>query len=340
MVRRNVTLSTTQHFPLIVFVHVPKTAGTTVRRVLLECSHRGRNYSRRRLLRKPEFLETARAADWISGHLRRDVFARALIWSERKVEYFATIREPIAQLASHLNFTFERSMRDDYRKTHSAKEINLDSDVMSTDFSDVSAVKDLLLAYKKHYLNVQSRLIIGKDYKVISEDEVTRRLASYTFVSTVSDLPKLYRAFGFARLPEKAETIRENTSQSHLSPATFEALELKKFLTRHLAHDFRLYDMVARMKWKGEARAPFRPAFLGAEIVTAANFDEAAYLDSNEDVAKGVADGLFTSGRHHFDTFGHREQRCMRRTVLPAPGSPRQSIPNRSLESSEGVSTG
>ena len=316
--RRNATVPTTQHFPLIVFVHVPKAAGTTVRRVLLDCSHRGRNYSRRRLLRKPEFLETALAADWISGHLRRDIFARALIWSQRKVEYFATIREPIPQLLSHLNFTFERSTRDDYLKTHSAKERNLDIDVLSTDFSDASSVKDLLLKYKKHYLNIQSKLILGKDYKVISEDEAAQRLASYTFVSTVSELPKLYRAFGFARLPEETETIRENTSQSHLSSTTFETPELKKFLTHHLAHDFRLYEMVARMKWKAEARAPCRPAFLGAEIVTAENYDEAAYLDSNEDVAKGVADGLFTSGRHHFDTFGHREQRYIRRIIWPA----------------------
>src|SRR5580698_9795680 len=138
-------------FPLIVFVHVPKAAGSTVNKFLSECSHRGRSITRRKYLEKSKFVEYARTADWISGHIGRDIFAHSLIWLERKVEYFATVREPIAQLVSHLNFSLDRSTLDHYFKTHSTKEKTLDSDIRSTDFSDPSSVKDLLLAYKSHY---------------------------------------------------------------------------------------------------------------------------------------------------------------------------------------------
>jgi SAM-dependent methyltransferase len=39
------------------------------------------------------------------------------------------------------------------------------------------------------------------------------------------------------------------------------------------------------------------------------NFSENAYLRANPDVAAAVRNGTFKSGRHHFDTFGHKEQR-------------------------------
>lgn len=39
------------------------------------------------------------------------------------------------------------------------------------------------------------------------------------------------------------------------------------------------------------------------------NFNEQAYLRANPDVAAAVEAGVFQSGRHHFDTFGHKEKR-------------------------------
>jgi SAM-dependent methyltransferase len=43
--------------------------------------------------------------------------------------------------------------------------------------------------------------------------------------------------------------------------------------------------------------------------VTAENFDEAAYLGANPDVAAAVAAGKVSSGRQHFERHGHAEQR-------------------------------
>ena len=42
------------------------------------------------------------------------------------------------------------------------------------------------------------------------------------------------------------------------------------------------------------------------------NFDEAAYLAANRDVAKAVAEGTVESGRVHFDVFGRNEGRQLR----------------------------
>ena len=45
------------------------------------------------------------------------------------------------------------------------------------------------------------------------------------------------------------------------------------------------------------------------------NFDEAAYLAANRDVAKAVAKGTVESGRVHFDVFGRNEGRQLRRPI-------------------------
>lgn len=48
------------------------------------------------------------------------------------------------------------------------------------------------------------------------------------------------------------------------------------------------------------------------EVVTDGNFNEAAYLSSNKDVAAAVAGGSFDSGKTHFEKFGKFESRTIR----------------------------
>jgi hypothetical protein len=49
------------------------------------------------------------------------------------------------------------------------------------------------------------------------------------------------------------------------------------------------------------------PTFVPANSVSP--FDEEAYLRANPDVARAVAKGVLTSGKQHFDAFGHKENR-------------------------------
>jgi len=61
---------------------------------------------------------------------------------------------------------------------------------------------------------------------------------------------------------------------------------------------------------------------------TPENFDEAAYLASNPDVARAVAASVIPSGRAHFDTYGMREGR---RIHLTAPMEPLRRAKMRRL---------
>jgi hypothetical protein len=302
-----------ERFPLIVFVHVPKTGGSTVYKVLWSCSHRGLGHCE--VIPPPKLLDAARRHDWLSGHLQKEIFATYLISLDRPIEYFATIREPISQILSHLNWQFEIYNRGPIfflAQNHNIQLIS--NEVRATDFSNTSSVIALLFRFNDIFFNFQARMILGDDFATIPWSEVARRVAAYTFIATMENLSALYPAFGFAQLPKQIAELRENAAQKYYFDTTlFQSQEILDFLAQHHSHDFRLYDCVQKASWSAQERRPFRPAF---PFVTADNYEEQAYLDGNPDVAKALKrHRTWRSGRDHFTAHGHAEQR--RQLILP-----------------------
>ena len=312
-------------YPLIVYVHVLKTAGTTVNRILGLCSSRGRDSIHLINDGSAAFVDLVRNCDWISGHNYRDRFAHSLMWLDRPIEYFSTVREPLAHLISFLNMSFRRYTEPHYYKLHDIKAQALDAEVMSVDFSNPYAVMSLLLSNADRFLNLQSRFILGADFADISDGDLGRRLAMYTYVARVIELPKLYRSFGFAELLEGVDEIRENIAKHYINSHVFDSPELRQFLAHHLQHDFRLYAAVQSASWPAEHRRPFRPAFLAAEVFTFENFDEQLYLASNPDIAADIKPGGWNSGYDHFQRWGCDEARKVRRWVFPQAAVSRQA---------------
>jgi hypothetical protein len=309
-------------FPLIVFVHVPKTGGSTVYKVLWSCSHRGQGHCEE--IPRPTLLDAARRHDWLRGHLQREIFATSLISLERPIEYFTTIREPVSQILSHLNWQFEIYNRGPIFFLAQHHNIQLGSnEVRATDFKKTSSVIALLLRYKEVFLNFQARMILGDDFATISGSEVARRVAAYTFIATKENLSALYPAFGFAQLPKKINELRENAAQKYYFDTTlFQSREILDFLAQHHFHDFRLYNCVRETSWSAEGRRPFRPSF---PVVTADNYEEQAYLNANPDVAEVLKrHRTWRSGQDHFAAHGHAEQR--RQLILPSEAGEESGI--------------
>ncbi len=304
----------TTPLPLLAFIHVPKTAGSTVNAVLNLCSPRGLSHCEE-IFYTDAFLDHASDCDWLSGHFCRDVIAGRLIWLNRPVEYFASTREPIAQLLSSLNRFFEISHRGiECFLAHSFADQRNIAEVQATDFFRLSAIMALLLKPDIGFLNCQARYILGADFDSISDSEITRRLNSYCYIATEQTLPDLYQAFGFAEIPRDANELRENAaSKYHFDTTIFKTPELREFLAYHHRHDIALYDLVRQTSWSAQGRRPFRPAY---DITTPENYDEQAYVDANPDVAAAVRANVFRSGRDHFDAYGHAEGR---RKLGPPP---------------------
>jgi hypothetical protein len=220
--------------PLLAFVHVPKTAGSTDNAVLDLSSPRGLSHSKA-IAHTDAFLDHASDCDWLSGHLDGDVFAGRLMWLNRPAEYFASTREPIAQLLSSLNWYFEISHRGpESFLAHSVPAQRNIAEVQETDFSQVSAIMALPLKPDIVHLNLQARCIFGGDFDSISDSEITRRLNSYCYIATEQTLPDLYQAFGFAEIPRDANELCENAASKYHSDTTiFKTSELRAFLAYH-----------------------------------------------------------------------------------------------------------
>lgn len=301
-------------FPLIAYVHVPKAGGTTVNEVLWSCSPRGLKHYQEGVPR-PELLDVALRNDWLSGHIPREVFASALIWLDRPIEYFSAVREPVAQLLSHLNWQWEIHNRGPERlRGYPRPRLALSEQVRATDFSKSSSIIGMLLRLKRNFLNCQASYILGAEYNTISDGELARRVASFTYIATEHDLPALYRAFGFAALPKESSKLRENAAQRYYFDTTiFQTKEIIEFLAEHHSHDFRVYDCIRKTSWTAGNRHPIRPAF---PFVTADNYDEQAYLANNPDVAKALkTHPAWRCGHDHFRAWGRREKR--RQLILP-----------------------
>lgn len=295
--------------PLIVYVHIPKAAGTTVINFLSRCSHLGRNLH----LNRPD-LRFSRAdlesLDWISAHLAADIFKRSTMWISRKVEFYSAVRNPTSRIASQLNYSFEQTKQKDYSTHHSAKQIAIDADVLAVNFTDPDSIIEVLSKHRYHFLNIQANYILGEDYDSISIEETKARIASYKYIAHEKTIHKLYNAFEFYRNPEFPPETKLNMSPPHFDYSIFQHRKLTDFLNLTNSKDVTVYELVRSMHFDLNFR-PARPSYL-LEEATDQNFHESGYLSLNTDVAKEVADGLLQSGKVHFDKFGKTEGRKIR----------------------------
>lgn len=298
------------HEPLIVFVHVPKTAGSTVNKVLKHFSYRGHEHCEQ--LAGSQISKVALDSDWLSGHISKDLFSTYLSELRREAEYFSAVRDPPSQIMSHINHILLHL----YRKV-SPGDQPFEIELRSLDFSNTQSVISYLYRYADIFLNFQSRLIIGKDFDAISEAESASRLNAYSFIATEQTLPSLYRSFGFPNIRNKLHDFRENIANDYyFDKKEFQKSEIHEFLVEHNRHDIRLYDEVGRKCWPAERRRPFRSARFRCQILTPDTFDEECYLDANPDVAHAVRVGQMKSGRDHYVQFGHAEIRFTRVPTL------------------------
>lgn len=303
--------SVRRSMPLIVFVHVPKTAGSTVAKVLKICRYRGRKHCENFPIR--DLLVHARHGDWIAGHLSKDAFGAAFATLDRVTAYYATVRDLIAQLISHINWHLEFSRRMEVSglgRFPGNDPINID--IKRTKFSDESSIIELIEKYANIFLNFQSSSVIGHDFKTISASEHYRRLMSYCYIAREHDLPTLYRAFGFLEIPDNVDTLHENVSRPNFDSSAFEGSKVREFLNRHHAHDFRLYEAVGEIAWPTNLEHLTRDLSFRCDEATAETFDEQRYFNANQDVIDAVRLGVVSSGLEHFNLFGRFERRLMR----------------------------
>lgn len=229
--------------PLIVYVHVPKTAGSTINAALKSAHPKGHDHIEN-LMNQPGFLERCADWDWISGHITQPVFKSKLARIGRPIKYFASLREPVEQLASHINWLSEIRYRGERFFYNLSRDIQIISfEAGAVDYRNPSAVCAFLLKHRGLFLNNQATYVWGRDWEKMSLEARIAALQQFEVISDSSDLGAICQTLGI-KLPSR----RENVATYHYDTNILKSPEVQTFLKYHHSGDFELYDAAFRKR--------------------------------------------------------------------------------------------
>ncbi len=230
--------------PLIFFVHVPKTAGTTINAHLAEAMPGGRAHCET-IINDPDALRAAaREKPWLSGHVNfRDAQEKIAAVTDRPVRYFTCMRDPKSQIISHYNWILEIYHKGPaFYRSHPLQIRELSQRVRESDNTNPSVVIENLLVNPYLFLNMQSRVILGARFPW-NEGKIYQQLGKYEMVATESSLDRLIEAM-IGHAPD--EVLRENASPYRIDPAVFDSVELVEFLKTNHTLDNILYGLLQK----------------------------------------------------------------------------------------------
>ena len=233
-----------QRAPLIFFVHVPKTAGSTVNSHLMELLSDGSIHS------EGWFFDDAnmRRLDtfsWVSGHITYSwASTRIRQFTNRRVEYFACVRDPTDRVRSHYNYLIEIFHRSGYDNNPDFVK-DMSEQIRKSGYS-IPAIQANLLEYKSHFLNCQT-LLLARD-----DPPVAGAFGSFKFVATPDRLAELLYTMTGKKVPL---VRRENESSRHFDPQLFREPEMESFLRRHNALDEQLFELARSGKLSNPTEA-------------------------------------------------------------------------------------
>lgn len=223
--------------PLVVYVHVPKTAGSSINHALKGWG-KGLDHIERHKGDPEKFLRLADQLDWMSGHIRTAEFAKLLEGLDRPVRWFTSVREPSRHVASHYNWLIEIFHKgEEFYEGHNVHAKRISETLRASDNNDPEIVVANLKRFKNLFLNLQSRFLEDPDY----EGEMDGR---FEFICDDSDIDTL-----LARIGAGARGVpQENRSSYHFDKAVFRTPRLQAFLQEANKLDYAAYDRVRQRK--------------------------------------------------------------------------------------------
>jgi hypothetical protein len=226
--------------PLNVFIHVPKTAGSTVNAHLAAWA-RGLDHVEHLANTPTRLTRKLRTARWASGHLALNKMQHLLAQTtQRPIRLFGLMRDPVRQVASQYNWLMEIGHRGGrFFRNHPQGLQDFSTRLRTSDNSDPDVVVTNILAKPGLFLNLQARFLLGDDLH-FNENAGLDRLDRYTHLTT--DPAVLSQAITGA---PPTQQRRENTSPYHFDRAVFDSDQVQIFLQRNHRHDLRLFERLS-----------------------------------------------------------------------------------------------
>jgi hypothetical protein len=245
---------------MIFFVHIGKTAGSTMNRHLAEHYPLGFGHCESFIHDPAQLRVRILGAAWMSGHVPLPLARRRLAPFGREVRYFTCVRRPAAQVRSHYNWLVEIFHKGPEFYAAHPLQIKVISEQVRETVANPSpaAVASDLRAHAGLFLNHQSRYFFGGDLAPLlavldagtpfaAIPEVAAGIAGFEAIGDSGAVAALFGQI-LGRPPRGGVRVKENASRYHFDPELFESEEVRATLAVHNRLDELLYaHLTARM---------------------------------------------------------------------------------------------
>lgn len=235
---RGETVPPEQRAPLIVFVHVPKTAGSTVNAVMKGGLPSGCGHIEDKLSDDVQFRKIVNNLAWISGHVSRErLAARIREVSRRPVRFFSCVRHATDHLASHYNWLISRG--GEFGKDSNLSRIY--SAIVGNGFTPDGVIRTLKEC--PDLLNFQTRFLLGSRFDG-SDNEFRAALESRFELIAVDP-----EAVVSSMLGRRIATMRrDNVATYAFDPGIFYDARVLDFLAEANMKDEKVYRVVSTLR--------------------------------------------------------------------------------------------
>src|SRR6056297_1766809 len=187
--------ATTRGRKLVVFIHIPKTGGTSSAEALSETGPGERHAEH--VINSADFAEHVRSLAWVAGHVTRRQYDRLLPPpKELGRSYFSCVRDPVKQVASHYNWLIEiRHRGRAFFNGHPEKIRFISDEISQANNEDPATIIRMLQQYSSLFLNLQSKYLLRRvDFAGIRN--IKNQLSRYNFIGNEATRSSLYRRMG------------------------------------------------------------------------------------------------------------------------------------------------